>query len=247
MLALSPPHIFPNFGFPLEESIAHDLISYFSTEIHPTPKISSDHAQQNLLLDLDHQSTSFTACNSGGDPNTNNKKLNHNASERNRRKKMNALYYSLRSLIPASSNQMKKLSIPATLSRVLTYIPELRKQLAILVRKKEELLFELSKQDPVIMSPQINRRKGTNLSVVSANQLDNEEIFIQISTHKNVIHSLSEILLVLKEEGLLLINSSSFVSLDGKVFYNLHFQVERTYKLDSDALSKKLESLYESR
>ncbi|EEF30835.1 DNA binding protein, putative [Ricinus communis] len=176
------------------------------------------------------------------------KKLNHNASERDRRKKMNTLYSSLRSLLPAS-DQMKKLSIPATISRVLKYIPELQQQLERFVQRKEELLLRISKQNHII-NPQINQRKGTThstLSVVSANQISDKEVVIQVSTYNNTIHTspLSEILLLLEEEGLLLINSSSFESFGGRVFYNLHLQVDGTYILECDALSEKLAALYE--
>ncbi|XP_050227017.1 transcription factor ORG2-like [Mercurialis annua] len=248
MLALSP-NVFPAFGWPLEDPTTVDQVSYFSRDqAQPTTTCTSTNTllyHQNL-----HHSTSFTACNSGDDPNniSNYKKLNHNASERNRRKKMNALYSSLRSLIP-SSDPMKKLSIPATISMVLKHIPELQQQLQTLVRRKEEVLLQLSKQDPQIINPQLNKRKSTSqntLSLVSANQLSDREIVLQISTHNNTTR-LSEILLLLEDEGLALINSSSFQSSDGRVFYNLHFQVEGSYRMEYDALSEKIASLYEKK
>ncbi|EEF30834.1 transcription factor ORG2 [Ricinus communis] len=252
MLALSPP-VFPTPEWPLEDPLGIDQISYFCRETQPaTAAFLPSYQQELLLLELDHQqSTSFTAYNSsGGDANDMVKKLNHNASERDRRKKMNTLYSSLRSLFPAA-DEMKKLSIPATISRVLKYIPELQEQLERLVQRKEEILLRISKQNHIV-NPQINQRKGTShssLSVVSANQISDKEAIIQISTYSNTIHTspLSEILLLLEEEGLLLINSSSAESFGGRVFNNLHVQVDDTYTLECDALSEKLASLYAKR
>ncbi|CAN0910255.1 Transcription factor ORG2 [Linum grandiflorum] len=70
--------------------------------------------------------------------------MNHNASERQRRKKINALYSSLRGLLPSSDHHpVKKLSIPTTVSRVVKYIPELQQQVETLTLKKKQLLSTL--------------------------------------------------------------------------------------------------------
>ena len=122
----------------------------------------------------------------------------------------------------------KKLSIPYTVSRVLEYIPELQQQVERRIQRKEELLSKLSRQADDL-THQENQRKGTmhsSLSSVSASRLSDREVVIQISTNK--LHRsplMSEILVNLEEAGLLLINSSSFESFGGRVFYNLHLQV----------------------
>ncbi|KAJ6747620.1 TRANSCRIPTION FACTOR ORG2-RELATED [Salix koriyanagi] len=168
------------------------------------------------------------------------KKLSHNANERDRRKKIKSLYSSLRSLLPAA-DQMK-LSEPATVSRALKYVAELQQQVDTLVQRKEELL---SKQGGVIH--QENQRKDTmysSLLSVSASQLSDREVVVHISTYKNHKIPLSEILLALEEDGLLLKNSSSFESFGDRVFYNLHLQVmEGAYTFDREAMSAKLVSL----
>ncbi|KAJ6700147.1 TRANSCRIPTION FACTOR ORG2-RELATED [Salix purpurea] len=172
------------------------------------------------------------------------KKLSHNANERDRRKKIKSLYSSLRSLLPAA-DQMKKLSEPATVSRALKYVAELQQQVETLVQRKEELLSKLSKQGGVIH--QENQRKDTmysSLLSVSASQLSDREVVVHISTYKNHKIPLSEILLALEEDGLLLKNSSSFESFGDRVFYNLHLQVmEGAYTFDREAMSAKLVSL----
>lgn len=120
----------------------------------------------------------------------------------------------------------KKLSIPGTVSRVLKYIPELQQQVERLVRRKEELLSKKSRQDDLIQ--QENQRSGNiscNSLSVSASRLGDREVVIQISTYKVHKNLLSEILLNLEDDGLVLINSSSFESFGGRVFYNLHLQV----------------------
>jgi len=121
----------------------------------------------------------------------------------------------------------KKLSIPYTVSRVLVYIPKLQQQVERLIQRKEELLSKLSRQADDL-THQENQRKGTmysSLSSVSASRLSDREVVIHISTNKLHRSSLSEILVNLEEAGLLLLNSSSFESFGGRVFYNLHLQV----------------------
>ncbi|KAG2311387.1 hypothetical protein Bca52824_022944 [Brassica carinata] len=79
------------------------------------------------------------------------KKLNHNANERNRRKKINCLFSSLRSCLPGSDEpvsttycDIKKLSISKTVTRSVQYIQELQEQVMRLVQKKEDLLARVS-------------------------------------------------------------------------------------------------------
>ncbi|XP_078179267.1 protein IRON-RELATED TRANSCRIPTION FACTOR 2-like isoform X2 [Carex rostrata] len=78
------------------------------------------------------------------DPSSSNhfhKKVNHNAYERDRRKKLNRLYLSLRMLLP-EAERSKKMGIPVTVSRVLKYIPELQKQVEKMTKKKQQLLIK---------------------------------------------------------------------------------------------------------
>jgi hypothetical protein len=94
------------------------------------------------------------------------------------------------------------------------------------IQRKEELLSNLSRQDDLIH--QENQRKDTmysSLSSVSASRLGDREVVVQISTCKVLKSPISEILLNLEENGLVLINSSSFESFGGNVFYHLHLQV----------------------
>ena len=72
------------------------------------------------------------------------------------------------------------------------------------------------------------KRKGTigsSISKLSTSRLSDKEVVVQISTFKVHESPLSEVLLNLKEDGLLVINASSFESFGGRVFYNLHLQV----------------------
>ncbi|CAK7340223.1 unnamed protein product [Dovyalis caffra] len=242
MLELSPTTLFSTFGWPLEEPISH--VQNYSFRDSETPESFAHDIlpSQPDIRELD-RSTSFTAYSGSGDLNM-AKKLNHNASERDRRKKINSLYSSLRSLLPAA-DQMKKLSIPSTVSRVLKYIPQLQQQVERLIQRKEELLSNLSKQDDLIH--QENQRNDTiysSLLSVSTSRLSDREVVIQISTYKLHKSPLSEILLNLEEDGFVLINCSSFDSSGGSVFYNLHLQVmEGTYTLESEGLNEKLVSL----
>ncbi|XP_034693284.1 transcription factor ORG2-like [Vitis riparia] len=240
MLAFSPP-LFSTFGWPWEDPISHEQ-NYIYQETEASESflhLPSSEPQAEL-----NYSTPCAAVS--GNP-TMVKKLNHNASERDRRKKINSLYSSLRSLLPAA-DQAKKLSIPSTVSRVLKYIPELQQQVERLIQKKEELLSKISRQGDIIHLEK--QRKGTlasSLSAVSANRLSDREIVVQISTFKVHESPLSEVLLNLGEDGLLVINASSFESFGGRVFYNLHLQVEGTHRMECEVLSEKLLSLCEKR
>ncbi|PON38640.1 Basic helix-loop-helix transcription factor [Parasponia andersonii] len=259
MLALSPPLFSSNLGWPLEDPIGHEEQNYFFTDIETT----SDH--QSLYLNFPTPTTSdqrppseFDRSATPSNTIINSdlsmvKKLNHNASERVRRKKINHLYSSLRILLPASGHT-KKLSIPATVSRVLKYIPELQQQVEGLVRKREELLSKLNSTKQGINNQihhqEINQIKSTAqtpLSSVSASQLNDNEVVIQVSTYKVHKNQLSVMLHNLEEDGLSLLNASSFESFGGRVFHNLHLQVEGSYSMECGTLGDKLMSLCASK
>ncbi|XP_011000433.1 PREDICTED: transcription factor ORG2-like [Populus euphratica] len=243
---LYPISLFSTFGWPLEETISHEQHCSFRDGETPESFTHFPPSQPDVRQ-LD-RSTSFTAHSGSGDPSM-VKKLNHNASERDRRKKINSLYSSLRSLLPAADRR-KKLSIPCTVSRVIEYIPQLQQEVERLIQMKEELLSKLSRQADDL-THQENQRKGTmysSLSSVSASRLSDREVAVQISTNKLPRSPLSEILVNLEEAGLLLINSSFFESLGGRVFYNLHLQaMEGTYTVECEALNERLVSLCEKR
>lgn len=121
----------------------------------------------------------------------------------------------------------KKLSIPATISRVLKYIPELQQQVEGLIKKKEELLLRISRQGDAATSKDSRTKTGlpNSACVVSTSRLSDSEALIQISSDKVHKTPLSQILLCLEKQGLLLLNASSFQTFGHRVFYNLHFQV----------------------
>ncbi|CAL5206788.1 unnamed protein product [Lathyrus oleraceus] len=234
MLAISPPPLFSSIGWPLEESISHN-----QNQNHFFKDTSDQLFHFHHQLDPENTSTDPSQATSNDLSMV--KKLVHNASERDRRKKINNLYSSLRSLLPLS-DQMKKLSIPLTISRVLKYIPELQKHVEGLIKRKEEILFKLS--------PKVDhdvKNHGYNSGfVVSSCRLNDSEVSIQISCYSTVHNvPLSEILLYLENDGFLLLNVSSSETFGGRVFYNLHYQVDKTKRLESDILNEKLLSIME--
>ncbi|GAB4843933.1 hypothetical protein Ancab_013897 [Ancistrocladus abbreviatus] len=184
------------------------------------------------------------------------KKMNHNASERNRRTKINSLYSSLGALLPAS-DQTKKLSIPATVSRVVKYIPELQKEVESLAERKEKLLLNNSGSLALqsagnVNHPQLKQREreseveGSLLCAVSLSRLGDKEFGIQISTLETERYrtSFSDMLQLLEQNGLLVMGMSSFQSCAGRVFYNIHLQVEETCMMSCESLREMLLSLY---
>jgi len=121
----------------------------------------------------------------------------------------------------------KKMSIPVTISRVLKYIPDLQKQVQGLTKKKEELLSRISRQEYAV-NKESQRKKIPNYNSsfeVSTSRLNDTELVIHISSYETYKIPLSEILMCLENDGLLLLNSSSSKTFGGRLFYNLHFQV----------------------
>ncbi|XP_071723648.1 transcription factor ORG2-like [Rutidosis leptorrhynchoides] len=238
MCALSS--LFPNIVWPLEDPILstdHHHLELLDNNLYNLFELPSQQEEGAFQLD---RSLSFRGGNNSCDINI--KKVNHNAQERDRRKKINSLYSSLRSLLPPE-NQLKKLSIPGTVSQILKYIPELQQEVDRLNQKKEELLSKISKQDDFINAHEDRKRKNNKIvanSTISANRLSESEVLVKISTFKTNPTPLSKMLLALEEDGLMFVNSSSFDSFGERLFHHLHFQVEKGYKLDCDVLDEKL-------
>ncbi|KAK2981106.1 hypothetical protein RJ640_021160 [Escallonia rubra] len=220
MLESWPP-TFSTFDWPLEDSLSHEqTITYRETE-------TSDSLLPSRLscLQVENRNSALFGAVGGGDSSM-VRKLHHNASERDRRKRVSNLFSSLGSLLPAS-DQTKRLSIPATVSSVLKYIPELRKELDELVQKKEELISRIARQTELVQpEKQRTLATGGSLSAVSAVPLGDGEFGVQISTIKANKAMSSMAIQIVEEDGLLLLNSSSFESFGGsRIFYHLHLQV----------------------
>ncbi|KAG2258269.1 hypothetical protein Bca52824_077563 [Brassica carinata] len=171
------------------------------------------------------------------------KKLNHNASERNRRKKTNTFFLSLRSCLPGSD---EPLSLPQTISRSVQYIPELKEQVKKLKQKKEDLLVRLSGQRERCIIPQ-PKVVASYVSTVFATELRDNEVVVQISSYKNHNFSICNVLSGLEEDGFVLLNVSSSSSRGERLFYTLHLQVDKidNYNLIREELSQRVLYLYE--
>ncbi|XP_023517178.1 transcription factor bHLH100-like [Cucurbita pepo subsp. pepo] len=251
MLVASSP-LFSPHQWPLDDPISfHHQHNYHFSLFEPSDH--SFHVQfsppplQLPHVELDNYPSTATPLLDGSTKVSNvAKKLSHNASERDRRKKINSLYSSLRSLLP-STYHMKKLSNPATISRILSYIPELQQQVEGLMRKKEELMTAMVGQE--VDSDEEKRKKcaaTSSSSIISASRLGRREMAVQICTdidggHRN---SLSDLLVCLEEDGLLLWNASSFESFDGKVFHNLHLQMESSCRMEPEMVSIKILEMF---
>ncbi|PIA48122.1 hypothetical protein AQUCO_01400600v1 [Aquilegia coerulea] len=240
------------FEFPLEDHLlSHDqhwqsvndsLGNFAHKKLHSLDSFGSSSPLENYELNNPSKRSSSTS----RDPSS-SKKLNHNASERDRRKKLNDLYSTLRSLLPRS-DQKKKLSIPCSISQALIYIPQLQNQVERLVQKKEEITSRTSnKQNNVAYHPKKIKQhplRQSHLPNVSVNAIDDKEIVVQISTSKiNESHHFSNILQFLEKDELQILNASTFASCENKVFYTFHVQVKKTERMESEMLSEKILSL----
>ncbi|XP_048624227.1 transcription factor bHLH101 [Brassica napus] len=179
------------------------------------------------------------------------KKLNHNASERDRRRKLNALYASLRALLPPS-DQKRKLSIPKTVAGVVKYIPEQKQELQRLYRRKEELMKRISNKIETLNHQQEQLRNralmmesiDSSSQKIAANWITNTEIAVQIATWKWT--SISDMLLRLEENGLNVISVSSSVSSTARIFYTLHLQMRGDCRVRLEELDGMLYGLHQS-
>ncbi|KAF6150163.1 hypothetical protein GIB67_023118 [Kingdonia uniflora] len=151
------------------------------------------------------------------------KKLTHNATERDRRRKLNNLYSSLQSLLPGT-NHTKKLNIPTTISRVVKYIPELQNHVERLEHKKEEMLSNISKQGQI---PHLSKKENGAverllLPSILTSRVDDREVVIQICAYKANRNLFSKVLLSLEKEDFEILNASALASCGDRVSYNLH-------------------------
>uniref|UniRef100_A0ACD5XFZ0 Uncharacterized protein n=1 Tax=Avena sativa TaxID=4498 RepID=A0ACD5XFZ0_AVESA len=170
----------------------------------------------------------------GGDGSGSHRKINHNAYERDRRKQLNGLYSSLRSLLP-DTDHTKKLSIPITVTKVLKYIPELKQVEGL--EKKEELTRASCK-------PGVLTMKENTAPIVSATCIDDRNIMVQVSLLSNMTGalSMSKCIRMLDNEGLRLFSSSTS-TFHNRTFYSLHLQrTQRTMSKECPAFCDELEN-----
>lgn len=79
----------PSFLYPLDDSKSHNIINHHMSLSHSNDTNSNSNNDQEEVRGTVLE-----------------KKLNHNASERDRRRKLNALYSSLRALLPLSDQKV---------------------------------------------------------------------------------------------------------------------------------------------
>nr|GEU55957.1 achaete-scute transcription factor-related protein [Tanacetum cinerariifolium] len=251
MLALPSTLFSSTYGWPSEDNIdpnhqqdCNDISIHVEANLYiPLPEFPSYDQSQHDCPPESCSSGGPINGNSIGDPQKVSKMRNHNASERERRKKVNDLYAYLRSLQPISADQKKKVSIPGTVSRALKYIPELRKEVETLMRKKEKFLsYSTSTTSTRQKNLRIERQStkdaiiNTNSSVVSSvSVLSDKEVVIQLiystehMSKNNEIGFLSRVLEYLESEEnvFVLLNSTTFKCPGEETFLNtLHLQVQ---------------------
>lgn len=110
MCSLTPTHLFQSFEWPLDNNPINHQNNYLITQNFESLFSNFDPSDHQL-----HRSNPTMV-----------KKLYHNASERDRRKKVNTLYSSLRSLLPAADQTVRfyfnyVIFIISTLENLITY------------------------------------------------------------------------------------------------------------------------------
>ena len=106
MVALFSHQPSSNPGLQLEEAMIQEL--HWNCPVLSFPPKEQE-ASYNFSQDLDFDDLSFPVSPTSHDPSNMTKKLSHNAYERDRRKKLNDLYSSLRSLLPDTEQNVYSL------------------------------------------------------------------------------------------------------------------------------------------
>ncbi|KAD3336261.1 hypothetical protein R6Q59_028512 [Mikania micrantha] len=259
MLAVSSPLFSTTHGWALEDLITQNLPHECNEANSYNPLVdfhTYDQIRQDFAPEYSNSSGEAATRGIGGEMMV-VKKLNHNASERDRRKRVNGLYAFLRSLLPISSNEKKKLSIPRTISCVLKYIPELQKEVETLKRKKEKLSsYSTSTTNTRQAYFDIKKHSAEDTTITtkssvttSVNILGDKEVIIQVisstdqtNTNKKT-NLLSMVLEYLEQEEneLVLINATMFkCSGKGMLLSTLHYQVHVDHKIEVETLKQKL-------
>ncbi|KAL4587418.1 hypothetical protein LXL04_000288 [Taraxacum kok-saghyz] len=257
MLAL-PPSLFPTtYGWPLEDLFAQNLQQDCEDHISTIFDFSTyDQIQHDFAPEYSREAINGSI----GDYMKVTKKLNHNANERDRRKKINDLYAFLRSLLPKSTDQKKRISIPVTVSCALKYLPKLQKEVQELRSEKERLLSCSSSTDIISgehleIKNQCTKEETIYSVVVSVCVIGEKEVVIQLissNVHMNKTNGnigfLSVVLEYLEEEedGVFLLNATTSKCLGGERFLNtLSLQVQGDHQIEAEKLKEKICSLYQ--
>ncbi|CAN8257202.1 unnamed protein product [Cochlearia groenlandica] len=226
--------------------------SLLSPTLHLPSFLYPSNESKNNNINLHHHHDISLSHNNGTNTNSNNglqedqetvmeKKLSHNASERHRRRKLNALYSSLSALLPPSYHK-RKLSIPMTVSGVVKYIPEQRQELQVLSKRKEDLLKRISRKTSTLYHHKEhimrNRSIDSSSQNIAANWITDTEIAVQVATSSST--SISDMLLRLELKGFNLISLSSSVSSTTRIFYTLHLQMRQECRVRLEELNDML-------
>ncbi|KAK1428901.1 hypothetical protein QVD17_17741 [Tagetes erecta] len=268
MLALSPPLLYT--GWSLENLTCRDLQPdcndiYTEFEANSYNPLLDCNTYPDFPLENSISGSSEVARNDNSVARMKvAKKLNHNASERDRRKKVNGLYTFLRSLLPMSNDQKRKVSIPQTISRALKYIPELQKEIEGLIHKKEKLSSYNSsssgntRQDHLVIKKQSAKdatfKRNKSPVVCSVRVLGEKEaviqlVFSEIIRQNKDVGFLSKVLEYLErdEDGVVLLNSTTIMGLGDVMLLNtLHVQAQGDKKIYVERLREKLDLLFQN-
>ncbi|XP_076958431.1 transcription factor ORG3-like [Bidens hawaiensis] len=266
MLAISPPLFSTTHGWALEDLITQNLpqdCHEANSYNHVLDFQTYDQFKYNLAPEHSFSSGETANGGTGDDEMMVVKKLNHNASERDRRKRVNELYAFLRSLLPVSSDQKKRLSIPRTVSRVLKYIPELQKEVETLRSKKEKLLSYSSSTANTRNGHPSTRKQSAEDTIIktqsfvvsSVSVLGDKEVVIQLissedhmTNNKKINNLLSKVLEYLEQEEneLVLINATTFKSSgEGMLLITLHLETHGDHKIEAETLKEKLSTFHQ--
>ncbi|VVA94899.1 unnamed protein product [Arabis nemorensis] len=179
---------------------------------------SQSKGKEAVLHDQDHGSSG----RGGGAA----KKQDHNAKERLRRMRLHASYLTLGTLLPdPSSSSKKKWCAPSIMDRVVTYIPNLHKEVEELTLRKNQLVEAIERKRALDLEPQ-----APHIRAISVLELggSGDEVVVQICMTKEKEDEFSNLLHVIEMQGFSNLSAStSQVCRDQRVVcYNFHVKME---------------------
>lgn len=181
------------------------------------------------------------------------RRLSHNANERDRRRKLNALYSHLQLLLPNTSSK-RKLCNPTIVCEALNYIPQLCNQIKELSRQREELLTTKRISECSVLTVPANSKFSRNAAhsdspIITINRAFErpDQLAITIITCNVGGLVFSTLLFLLEQEGMDVLNASMFIAGEN-LCYSLHLQMKAKNMgdLDTAVLHNKIMLLWSS-
>lgn len=118
-----------------------------------------------------------------------------------------------------------------------------------LQQKKEELSSRISRQESSSAEFKKRRKVETHSSIaaVSVNRVGERQVVVHLCINNGSKISFADAISCLEKEGIAVTDSSSFQTLEQRIFCTLHLHMNGTTVMEVDGLKEKLLSCFEEK